>query len=578
MSSVWWVGAGVSNQITGAQWNAAIPGGSYQTTLWDFANGWSIPQAGLDSAQLALLDANDDYLLGQAEGPRAYPPPSASPASGGVQSGYAYFNAVKKVYDEFTDSGLFRAARGGNGKQGIYIPGNWGDLWGPKLAAAKAGTGLARIGVRGDSISFGYFASNPLTKSYPGLLRHDLHALYGDGGSGFNGAYHSDTVLSAAGVNANIRTAWATAVALWALTGTWTAGTAYVGCGPGGAHLTSIVAASSVTIPFRGTTLKIFTVTDGAAGTATWTYSIDGGAPVTVTDASSGGVAAVLGTNVSGLASGDHTVVITKGSGVAPLHLIGIRGSNLNGVILNNYSKPGGTGFFEFPMQAAMSPAVTAGPAGLWSGGSNDPCDLLILACGVNEANRVQTTGVTLTSAVSAGATSIAVSGYLAPGKYQIDSETFYVKRCSGTASPYSAAIYPETMTTAHSSGATVNFALVSPDEWVRNVSAAIVDLKEFNAAAEVMIVLPHVGTFNALKTYHEICQKARGVAEEYGAALVDFWTLGRNSWNYANGIGYWGNGSTTTPGIAGTDGVHLSDGGQSFMRDVLLPIIKAGV
>lgn len=463
---------------------------------------------------------------------------------------------------------------GGNGKTGLYVPQDWGINWASKLAAAKAGSGLAKVGVRGDSISFGYYTSNPLTKSFPGLLAANLQAAYADGGSGFNGAYHTSTILTDAGVASNVVTAWTTAAALWAKTGTWT--TAALSVGPGGVALQSTVAASSVTIPFRGTSLKIYTLVNGAADTATFTYAIDGGSATTITDASSGGVKTVRVTTVTGLSAGTHSVVITKGSGSAVLYLIGIEGSNATGVLVNNFAAPGATGSYDFPIVMNGGTASAPSVPGLWSGGSSNACDLFIYAFGANECNRTLSANSTLSANVSALTSDFTTSVPLSVDRYMIDSETFWIKRGpTGATAPFSQTVYPDLLQSSHSSGATVKLPLARTEDWVRNLTDSFLDVRESNPAAELVILLPHIGTFDAWKQFNELAYAARGIAEEYGAALVDMWAIGRNSWNYWNGLGYWGNGASSSPGGAGTDSIHPSDAGQQAYHDALAPILK---
>ncbi|WP_344258749.1 hypothetical protein, partial [Mycolicibacterium llatzerense] len=83
-------------------------------------------------------------------------------------------------------------------------------------------------------------------------------------------------------------------------------------------------------------------------------------------------------------------------------------------------------------------------------------------------------------------------------------------------------------------------------------------------------------GNFDGLQNWATITQRARALAESYGAALVDMWPLGRNSWGYWNTLGRWGNGAATTAGSAGTDNIHPSDAGHQAYHDALLPLLVA--
>lgn len=460
---------------------------------------------------------------------------------------------------------------GGNGKTGIYIPDGWGSSWQAKLAAAQAGSGLAKLGVRGDSISFGWYVSNPVTKSFPGLLATSLQAQYGDGGSGFDGTLRSVVAQTAFTTSTNVSTAWNTAGAMYTLTGTWTLGS---GWGPASSYLVTGTAGATATRTFRGASLKIYMQASGSSSYASWTYSIDGASAVTVNDTSSGGN--VIGvTTVTGLSAGTHTIVITKlASGGLPLNFHGIEGNNASGVRVDNFSKPGASGWTDYP--ASVGGGAASRAPGMWAGGSLNPTDLLIYALGVNDCNRTVASGVTISADIAFAATTFTMSGYLPPGTYRIDTETVRIRSVTGTAAPYTASTgATQPFSSAHTSGAAINIPEVSVSSWLWNAQEAISDLREGNPAAEILIVLPHVGNYNVLKQYHLIAQEARGVAESFGAALIDMWAIGRNSFSNWTTAGYWGNNATTTPGISGSDAVHLSDTGAQKYHDTILPLLK---
>lgn len=91
--------------------------------------------------------------------------------------------------------------------------------------------------------------------------------------------------------------------------------------------------------------------------------------------------------------------------------------------------------------------------------------------------------------------------------------------------------------------------------------------------ATDVLILFQHRGTMGSANTlYQNYCVRARGLAETYGAAFVNIWPLGRNSWAYWNSLGYFGD--PANGGVAGTDAVHPSDAGHKFIADTLLPIL----
>jgi|SRR6478752_221314 len=83
------------------------------------------------------------------------------------------------------------------------------------------------------------------------------------------------------------------------------------------------------------------------------------------------------------------------------------------------------------------------------------------------------------------------------------------------------------------------------------------------NGDVDVLFVINHCGSYNTSPNdkWHDFTARYRALAISHGAAYVDLWTAGKNSWNYWNSLGYWGD--SATPGAAGSDGVHLSDAGH---------------
>lgn len=68
MASVWYVGPQTQRVITDTDWSGA--GIVAPTVFWSKHNGWSIPQSQFTAPQLAILDADEGFWLGQADGPR----------------------------------------------------------------------------------------------------------------------------------------------------------------------------------------------------------------------------------------------------------------------------------------------------------------------------------------------------------------------------------------------------------------------------------------------------------------------------------------------------------------------------
>jgi hypothetical protein len=114
-------------------------------------------------------------------------------------------------------------------------------------------------------------------------------------------------------------------------------------------------------------------------------------------------------------------------------------------------------------------------------------------------------------------------------------------------------------------------------DLWAKNMRIIMERIRNSGGAVgatDLMIVLPHIGTFDTTNVlYQDYVSRARGLAEGFGAALVDMWAIGRNSWNLWNSLGYWANSSV--PGAAGTDNVHPSDAGHQFIYSQIFPILS---
>lgn len=379
---------------------------------------------------------------------------------------------------------------------GIYIPAGWGANWRAKRNAA--GSGTATVALVGDSVGRGCYASNLDMTSWAGLLRTALQGAYGDGGSGWKGACDSSVFLTALSFNSAAISAWATAGNLYTLTGTgWSSWTGSP-CGPGGggsfnggfALLAPYSAAATATVTVRGTTVRIYTL--ASSGNDSWSYTVDGGAPVAVANGAS--TLTVQVTTVTGLIPGNHAVVITPTVATAPFYLIGVAGENAAGVIWNNYSAPGSYAHVWDNNDSLASAS--------WAGGSNYPADLVIWQEGINDAH---------------------------PG--------------------------------------------TDPASWAQATRQYLSVVRENNPAADVLFIFPSIGNFdNASPKWQQYAVYVRGLAEAYGAALVDMWTLWRNAYAYGTGLGYWGNGAN--PGPAGTDPVHLSDAGHQAMANAILPIL----
>ncbi|BET51759.1 hypothetical protein RGQ21_67410 [Kitasatospora aureofaciens] len=121
--------------------------------------------------------------------------------------------------------------------------------------------------------------------------------------------------------------------------------------------------------------------------------------------------------------------------------------------------------------------------------------------------------------------------------------------------------------------GANDAAASVSLDTWSGTVYQMLNTIKAVNQGqTDILMLIQHRGNYGAGTFYSQYAARARGIAEEYGAALVNMWPIGRNSYSYWSGLGYWGD--STNPGAAGADIVHPSDAGHQVIADQLLPLL----
>ncbi|MFJ5176728.1 hypothetical protein ACIP68_23185 [Streptomyces griseoviridis] len=111
-------------------------------------------------------------------------------------------------------------------------------------------------------------------------------------------------------------------------------------------------------------------------------------------------------------------------------------------------------------------------------------------------------------------------------------------------------------------------------DVWSSNTARwlrAIRDTDPDGRGADILFAMPHIGRHDSTNfRYQDYLGRARYLAATYQAAFVDWWALGRCSWPYWSGLGYWG--TSTATGAAGADSIHLSDAGFRAMADTILP------
>lgn len=324
---------------------------------------------------------------------------------------------------------------------GLYKPAGWGSHW--RAARNGAGAGKAKVAIVGDSICAGYYSSNLDTKGWTGLVAADLRSRYGDGGSGWKGVVDTATFMTAASIAAGVQTFYTSAGNIVAQAGTWVHQTSFYG--PNFYYIGTQTAGSTATFVVRGTTAYVYTLANSGSNAA-YTYTVDGGAPVSVADAAP---FSIQKTTISGLSSGAHTIVITyNGDGAKFLYLNGVSAENATGVVVNKFTRYG-----------AASAAVNNNDAltnCTWNGGSNYPADLAIYGMGCNDA--------------SGG---------------------------------------------------------VTGDAWAKNARRWISSVRgsgTLTGESDILLILSNPGKYDETNyLYQDYASRARGIAEAYGAALIDF-------------------------------------------------------
>lgn len=247
----------------------------------------------------------------------------------------------------------------------------WGEYW--RSARQLASSRLVRIMVIGDSIPVGEISSDWRTKGWPALLAASVQAKYGDGGSGWISPAWS-TIYGATNPGGGQVT----------FTGAWTGVSNEGGITAKSLKPTAAGNGATITLPFRGTTLDIFTKTDPAFGRVD--YQIDAGSTVQIPLNSA---ASVKTTTVTGLSSGAHTVKITAAAGDSRFY--GIRGRNATGVVVDNVSLSGQKLSDQAVattniLDAEQSPASVNMPVIGATLSALGPIDVLILTLGANDA------------------------------------------------------------------------------------------------------------------------------------------------------------------------------------------------
>lgn len=384
---------------------------------------------------------------------------------------------------------------------GIWAPAGWG--YNMRAALALAGSARAVVGVMGDSIPQGIFTSAPRAKSVPALFAADLIARWGDGGSGF---LSSSLTRNAVYESTNPVTAYAAGTLVDA-TGTWTA--------------------------FTGTSSSIYRLgTDATSGF------------------NDGPSSSLLANTASNAAAGPYnagTLTFNK-----------IRGTKVR-VAYNNNTAQAFTVIIDGGAPQTVNPTSTATIATVeYTVAAGDHTVVITPSSTVSFVGIYGVWGYNATGALvnnysrwgaTAGAFAPASSPYGHPSDWS-----------GGPSDPNPAHLLIYTL------GGNDASASVSVDTYISKLRTTLARIRESAArsgAVDLLLLAPHLGpTFDPAFVYASYINRLRGVAEAYGAALVNLWAIYRNNWTYANSLGYWSAADAT--GNAGSDQAHPSDVGNA--------------
>ena len=400
----------------------------------------------------------------------------------------AWYDAGWRSIDDPTFTGNPSLAN----RRFMYTPTGWGDQW--RRARTEAASRLVKVAVYGASTTVGENSTDQKTKSFQSLTRAAIQAAYGDGGSGLLGpANRTNGSNPGAGPVTQ--------------TGSWTDVNNEGGLLRLSVRPTTPGNGATMTFPVRGTTVNVYTRTDPTYGSWTWTIDSNSQTAIALNE-----TAAIKKTTVTGLAPGNHTVVITASTGDG--RLIGVEGLNTTGVAFENLSVSGQT-FRD--LSAATSWGTSTDPVeNSVIGRSLDaigPVDLVITCLGVNEViGEPPPTLDALYDALDVIYTQIVQSGPAATTPPEIVNITEHVGKAD----------------------------IVTGFSWYQR------DWIQFSGAMRLWCT-------------------------QIGAANLDVWAMGHHSWDYWDSLDYWAN-----PNGAPDSGepIHLHDNAHAAIADPLIELL----
>lgn len=120
----------------------------------------------------------------------------------------------------------------------------------------------------------------------------------------------------------------------------------------------------------------------------------------------------------------------------------------------------------------------------------------------------------------------------------------------------------------------------LAPQTFLSNVERYIAGVRDggtANGNVDLMFVIQHAGKYDDTnRLMAQYASGLRGLADNYQAAIVNVWSLYKNSYNAFNTLNGWAN--ATSPGTAGSDAVHLSDAGNTLVYNAVNSVIAAAI
>jgi hypothetical protein len=302
----------------------------------------------------------------------------------------------------------------------------------------------------------------------------------------------------------------------WAFTGTWGLSVA-VPDGPGATVAGATTVGATATNTVRGTSVSVYVCEDNTATRGSYNITIDGTTygPYSTNQPTKG-----IGVRtISGLSAGNHTVTVTSidaDGSTKFFAMAGMRGFNNAGVVYDNYSR---SGFSALAFSNTTPYSYTLNPYG--------------------------------TFGASAGNFGFA-------GQWS-----------GGSKNPADLIVF----------GHGINNESDTPDTYLSYVRGYLDDALDGAGAngADILFVVNHRGTSGfgtAGKPFGSLMERLYGLADVYGAAVVNFWAAGYNSSQFMIDNGYLGAVGNNPPGTAGADPVHPGDAGHTWESQFVIPLL----